>query len=72
MEHVPLELSDTDNDINNNNMYNTPSYNELLTHVDTLSKDNAALKQKLLKSNSDNTLLKKTISNLVYCSKNQN
>ena len=69
MEHIPLELPDTDNDINNNNMYNTPSYNELLTHVDTLSKDNAALKQKLLKSNSDNTLLKKTISNLVYYSK---
>ena len=66
MEHIPLELPDTDNDINNNN---TPSYNELLTHVDTLTKDNALLKQKLLKSNNDNTLLKKTISNLVYYSK---
>ena len=68
MEHVPLELPDTDNDINNN----TPSYNELLTHVDALTKDNALLKQKLLKSNNDNTLLKKTISNLVYYSKTKN
>jgi chromosome segregation ATPase len=69
MEHIPLELPDTDNDINNNN---NPSYNELLTHVDTLTKDNALLKQKLLKSNNDNTLLKKTISNLVYYSKTKN
>ena len=37
MEHIPLELPDTDNDINNNN---NPSYNELLTHVDTLTKEN--------------------------------
>jgi chromosome segregation ATPase len=69
MEHIPLELPDTDNDINNNN---NPSYNELLTHVDTLTKDNSLLKQKLLKSNNDNTLLKKTISNLVYYSKTKN
>jgi chromosome segregation ATPase len=69
MEHIPLELPDTDNDINNNN---NPSYNELLTHVDTLTKDNVLLKQKLLKSNNDNTLLKKTISNLVYYSKTKN
>lgn len=69
MEHIPLELPDTDNDINNNN---NPSYNELLTHVDTLTKDNVLLKQKLIKSNNDNTLLKKTISNLVYYSKTKN